>query len=415
MIASGSDWSQWLGADRNGITPERSGYPAGWPPKKIWTKNVGKGCTSPIMIAGKVYVMGWQGEGDLSQNPLGKDMIYCLDARTSNELWTQAYPCLYQCRVRTGDEGAYGGPSSTPAFDPETDFLYTLSIDGDLRCWDTANNGQSVWSTNLYDEYNVAQRPDVGGGRRDYGFTSSPLIHDDLVIVEVGDDEGTVMAFDKRTGSRRWKSECTDFAGHSSGPMLIAVDGIKCLAAITISKLVIMRIDKGNEGKTIAEYPWQTDFANNIATPAVSGSDVVITSTHNISKTALIGVSLDGAYEKWKVKDHSQVCSPIIYKGHVYMADGPLKCLDLANGQRKWQGGSFGNGSCLITAGDDKVLAFGDGKLILAEALPSDGQYHELSSIKEIVPDICYPHITLSDGIISCKDRSGNMAVFSIR
>ena len=93
-LALGSDWSQWLGTDRNGITPENSGYPAGWPPKKLWTKNVGKGCTSPIMVGGKIYVMGWQGEGDLN-NPVGIDTIYCFDAKTATELWKQTYLAIW--------------------------------------------------------------------------------------------------------------------------------------------------------------------------------------------------------------------------------------------------------------------------------------------------------------------------------
>ena len=414
-LALGSDWSQWLGTDRNGITPENSGYPAGWPPKKLWTKNVGKGCTSPIMVGGKIYVMGWQGEGDLNNNPVGIDTIYCLDAKTAAELWKQTYPCRYQGRLRAGDEGAYGGPSSTPTFDSKTSYLYTLSIDGDLRCWNTNKNGQLVWSKNLYDEYNVPQRPDVGSGKRDYGFTSSPLIQNDLLIIEVGDDEGNIMAFDKRNGQRKWMSACTEFAGHSSGPVSLKVDGISCLASLTLRKLVVMRIDKGHEGETIAECAWQTDYANNIPTPTVIGNKIVVTSSQNVSKTAMFEVSLKGATEKWRVRDFSQVGSPIIYNGYIYIVSGSLKCLDINNGQRKWQGGDFEHGSCLITAGDNKVIVFGNGQLVLVEASPSDGQYHELSSVKEIVPDICYPHIALSNGVICCKDKSGNMVCFSVR
>ena len=128
----------------------------------------------------------------------------------------------------------------------------------------------------------------------------------------------------------------------------------------------------------------------------------------------MIEISLSGAEKKWEVKDFSQVCSPVIHNGCIYMASGPLRCLDLATGQRKWQGGNFGHGSCLITAGDNKVIAFGNGQLVLAEAYPSDGQYHELSHVKDIVPDICYPHVILSNGIICCKDKAGNMVCFSI-
>ncbi len=404
------DWHQWLGPYRNGITPESSGWKDKWPPKKIWAKNVGIGCTSPIIVKGKIYVMGWQGDGDPNNNPIGTDVLYCLDTKTGNELWKQTFPCRYQARKRIGDENAYGGPSSTPAFDYDTNYIYTLSIDGDLRCWDTTKNGRLIWSLNLYDEYDVPQRPDVGRGTRDYGFTSSPLIQGDLVIVEVGDDEGTVMAFDKKTGQRRWKSECNEFAGHSGGPIALTIDGVKCLATFTLKKLVIMRIDKGYEGKTIAEYHWQSAYGNNIPTPAVIGNKILITSSWNDTRTALLEVTPKGISEKWKTKDFSQVSSPIIYKDFIYMINGPLFCLDLNSGQRKWKGGNFDNGSCLITSKDNKVIAFGDGQLVLLEAFSDE--YRELSRIDNIVPDISYPHIALSDGIIVCKDKSGNYGLF---
>lgn len=406
------DWHQWLGPYRNGITMESSGWQDKWQPQKIWTKNVGKGCTSPIIVKGKIYVMGWQGDGNLNNNPIGTDTLYCFDAKTGNELWKQTYPCRYQARKRIGDENEYGGPSSTPVFDYETNYIYTLSIDGDLRCWDTSKDGQLVWSLNLYDKYDIPQRPDVGRGKRDYGFTSSPLIHDNLVIIEAGDDEGTVMAFDKKSGKQRWKSECNEFAGHSSGPTTLTIDKVKCLVTLTLKKLVIMRMDKGYEGKTIAEYHWQSDYGNNIPTPAVVNNKILITSSWNNNRTALIEVSLDGISEKWKAKDFSQVSSPIIYKDFIYMVNGALFCLDLNSGQRKWKGGSFGNGSCILT-GDNKLIVFGEGQLALVEAF-SDG-YRELGRIENIVPDISYPHVALSDGMIVCKDKSGNMVCFSVQ
>ncbi len=133
MNVLGANWSQWRGVDRDGVTSEES-YFEKWPPRRIWDKNVGKGCTSPVIIDRKIYVMGWLGEGDLDKNPIGTDILYCFDALTGKELWKQTYLCRYQSRIRIGDESHYGGPSSTPAFDSETKYLYTLSIDGDLRC-----------------------------------------------------------------------------------------------------------------------------------------------------------------------------------------------------------------------------------------------------------------------------------------
>ncbi len=98
-VALGADWLQWRGQNRNDIAQESSGWPDSWPPKKLWSKTVGRGCTSPIIVDGRLYVMGWHGEGNLKKNPVGTDTIYCLDALTGAELWKQTYSCRYQGRV----------------------------------------------------------------------------------------------------------------------------------------------------------------------------------------------------------------------------------------------------------------------------------------------------------------------------
>jgi len=413
-FAWAADWPQWLGPNRNGVTSEPSGWPKGWPPKRLWTKNVGLGCTSPCIVKGKLYVMGWHGEGRRTANTMGTDTVYCLDARTGREIWKQSYPARYQSRVRTGDVYQYGGPSSTPTFDPETQYLYTLSVDGDFRCWDIARGGKPVWSKNFYDEFKVPQRPRVSKGRRDYGFTSSPLIQGDTVIVEVGSDEGTIVAFDKRTGRRLWASALKGPAGHTGGPAPITLRGASGIATLTLFKLVVMRTDPGHEGETVAQFPWATDFGCNIATPAVAGNNVLITSGYNHRKASLIEISETGARLKWTSKYYGLVSTPVIHKGRVYLIAGPLACLDWRTGRRLWRGGNFGHGSCLITA-DDKMIAFGNNKLALIDARPSARKYRELYRVSRVGRHVCYPHVCLSDGFICCKDRAGYVECFSVR
>jgi len=408
--ADAADWPQWRGPDRAGVTTEPSGHPAGWPPVKLWRRDVGTGCTSPILVGGRLVVMGWHGRG----RGMGADTLYCFDAAAGKELWRQSYPARYQSRLRTGDVGAYGGPSSTPTFDAETGWLYTLGVDGDLRCWDTRQAGKGVWAINLHEKLRIRQRPDAGQGARDYGHTSAPLVYGELLIVEAASTEGAVMAFDKKTGRRRWASEFREPAGHTSGPVLMKVQGVPCLASLALFRVVVMRIDPGREGRTVATFGWQTDFANNIPTPAVAGRRLVVTSSYNVSRTGLFEVSLTGATRKWTSRYHSKVCSPVVHKGRIYTVDKSLKCLDLATGKGLWRGGSFGHGSCLITS-DDKVVVWGNGKLAVVEALPRNNQYTELSRVEGICRGTCYPHVAMSDGLICCKDRNGRTVVLSVR
>ncbi len=227
MRCFAEDWPHWRGSSRNSATTEVSGWDGQrWlDSKPAWSKNVGIGSTSPIVAGGKLYVLGWRDN---------KDVVQCLDAASGERVWSQSYACPRYGRKATGDEGLYAGPSSTPEFDPQTGRLFTLSTDGHLHCWDTSNGGKQVWGLNRYDQFDPPQRPKFGrSGLRDYGFTSSPLAHGSWLLVEVGDDTGSLMAFDKATGKLIWKSQATGPAGHNGGPVPITVEGVPCVALLT--------------------------------------------------------------------------------------------------------------------------------------------------------------------------------------
>ena len=404
-----ADWPHWRGPDRNGITSEGSGWEEGaWPlGDPTWTKAVGRGATSPIVVEGRLYTMGWDGQGD---------SVFCLDAATGGRLWKQSYPCPRYGRRHMGDEGGYDGTSSTPSYDRATGYLYTLSIDGDLNCWDTGNGGGNVWGLNLYATYGVPRRPETGGGRRDYGYTTSPLVYGDWVIVEVGDDEGNLMAFDKSSGARSWASQCKDPAGHTAGLVPMTVAGLPCVAVLTLHRLLVARLDPGHEGETVATYDWETDFANNIPTPTVEGDCVVLVSGYNVSKVAKIRIGIDGASKLWEQRHISKVCCPMIYNGHVYFAWGKLRCLDFATGEQRWAGGSFrDDSSCLVTA-DGRLIVFGTRKIALVETADrSPRAYKELSLRAEIGSSQTWPHVVLANGRLYAKDRDGNLFCFALR
>jgi len=414
-LASAADWAQWRGPSLDGRSSESSNYPAGWPPKKLWEKDVGMGCTSPILAGGRLYVMGWSGNVSQgrSQNARGTDTVYCLDAASGREVWKQSYPCRFQGRRRAGDLGEYGGPSSTPTLDMGAGLLLTVSVDGDFACWD-ARSGKPLWTQNLYDRYDVPQRPNVGGGLRDYGMAGSLLVLGDQVVLEVGPPLGTLAAFDKRTGKLLWASASKEPAGLSAIPVPLSVGGARCLANLSLRKLQVIRLDGPARGQTLAEYPWTTEFACNIPTPAVTGSRVALTSGYNHEHMHLVDFANGRASRVWESRAFSTVCSPVIHKDAIYTIDDRLRCIDLATGKVRWQGGSFYHGSLIVTA-DDRVLAFGKGRLAVVEARPGTSQYKELSRVDRIARDICYPHLAFSDGLVACKDRSGRLTVFSVR
>lgn len=401
--ARAEDWPHWRGARRDAVVNEPSGWRDGrWlADRPRWTAELGTGATSPIVVGNRVFAIGWRD---------GSDRVACLDLATGRQLWAQSYACPELGRFAMGDENFYRGPSSTPSYDQRSERLFTLSIDGDLRAWD-ASDGRAAWRLNLYDEFGVGQRPKVGrAARRDYGYTSSPLVWGETVIVEVGDDEGTLMAFDARSGRRRWTSQFHEPAGHSGSPVPLSVEGLPCVAALTIRHLLVARLDAGHEGETLATYPWETNFANNIPTPAIQGPYVLVTSKYNHQSMGKLKITRRGAEKVWEAPYSSGVCSPVIRAGRVYWSSHRAYCLDFQSGKLVWEGGRFGDaGSCLVTSDDKLIVWARQGTLALLDAAPAATAFRELARRELPAPSDVWPHVVLSGGRLLCKTREGTL------
>jgi outer membrane protein assembly factor BamB len=400
-----ADWPHWRGLERNGVSTESSRFDEnGWQrPRELWRVNVGEGSSSPVVFDGSVYTLGHRD---------GNDVLECRDVKSGEVIWKQLWPAARYGRKATGDEGIYSGPSSTPEIDPQTRRLFTLGADGELRAWDLKKQGELVWRKSLYDEFDIPRRPQVGrSGLRDYGFTSSPLVHEDWLIVETGAQTGTLAGFDVRTGKLVWQSAANSPAGHTGGPVPLIVANIPCVAVHNFDGLLVVRLDGKNAGKTVAEYPWKTAFANNIATPPVSGDSILLTSHYNHVQIARLKITLTGAEVVWEQPYASKVCSPVIAGGCVYFAWQDVHCLDFATGELRWRGGRVGDPGSLIATKDERLIVWGErGTLSLVnQARRAPNEYQELASHRLLGETDAWPHVVLSGGSIFAKDRNGTL------
>lgn len=408
-----ADWPHWHGPDRDGKTSESSHYDDGaWPPKfHVWEANTGTGCSSVVVAGGELFAIGWSG---------GRDTVSCLDALTGETRWTQSYASADYGRFAIGDKGYYRGPSSTPEFDPETGLLYTLSLDGDLRTWDTRQGGKPGWSLNLYDEFDVPQRPQVtdrGGSHRDYGYPQSPSVRGQQLLLEVGSPKhGNLIAFDKKTGAVVWKSQNRDPAGHSGGLAFMEVEGVPCAVAITALNVVVTRLDSGHEGEQLASYPWATDFINNIPSPAVSRNHVFITSQYNHEAIAKIEITRSGGAKKvWEQRAAAGVCTPVVHAGRVYFVDKGVHCLDAETGEKIWTGGKFDRAASILLTSDERLVVWAnEGDLALVETAGRAPKYTELALKRGVLHAPAWPHVVLANGMLYCKDRTGQIKAFGL-
>jgi outer membrane protein assembly factor BamB len=406
--ARAASWPQWRGPDRDGTTSEPSGHAGGkWSPAKIWEKNDwGEGTTSPILVKGRIFVMGYRG---------GKDTVCCLRATDGAAAWKRSYPAKqYSRKLKTpsGNKKHFGGPFSTPAYDAASDRLFTLSCDGDLRAW-SAKSGAPAWHLSLYDRYSIPL------DKEHFGHTSSPLVLGGNVIVEVGaKGRGNLIGFDVKTGSEKWRSGADNVKGRSSGPVAFSVSGTQCVASFSNTALLVVR---ATDGRVIGRHQWTVKYGHTIPSPTPFGGSLLVTSwspavTRMFEYSPSRGFSL-----AWETKAvSSKVCSPVVDDGHAYMvAGGKLACLDLGSKKRKWQSprkfGGSDEGTCLV-AGDGNVVVFGGNTLALVAPAKASGSYKELGSVSKVLSTTkrCYPHVVLAEGYVLCKDGNGSMACLRV-
>jgi len=425
---SSSTWPLWHGPGRNGTTPEGSGWPQGWPPGELWRTNVGFGVAAPLIVKDRVYAIGWKD---------GQDSVRCFEAGAKKgkplEIWVKSYACPPHSRKGTRFPNSYKGTMATPAMDIETGLLYTLSCDGDLRCWEAYNHtepGRLKWALNLFGDYNATV------GELDYGFFASPLLYGDWVIVEVGHNkEGAIWAFGKETGKVAWKSAgCGNRAPAS--PALIFIDGTPCVAAITSDKCLIVRMDKGHEGQSVVEHPWKSLYNESSPSPIVSGNEVLLTMCESAGKRTQLMTINSLKKDDYSVKDYTRsfftcTSTAALNKGNLYFRSGKkVRSFELDSGKMNWESGEVFEenhpmgaevGNLLVTAGDDKVIIWDgikQGNLVLAEASPRCG-WNELCRLNGVLKkgeyEQGYPHVVFCGGRIVCRNMEGDIVCLSVR
>ncbi len=376
-----ADWPQFLGPGRDGKVTEAEltvSQDAELP--TVWKKEIGIGYSSFAVREGKLYTMGNDGQ---------RDTVYCLESETGKEIWTHSYPAPLGV-------GGFNGPRSTPAVDEDN--VYTLSFAGLLHCLD-ADKGTVKWKVDL---------AKMGLKRPRWGFSGSPLLDGDLVLLEAG----PVLAFKKADGQLAWRSQPKP-PGYSS-PITFTLDGNKVVAAFDAAGLSV--VDHGT-GRPLYNYVWKTPYGVNACTPMVVGNRVFITSGYRTGG-ALLELTGSGVREIWKNKALGAQCNnPVLVDGHLYGFDGnvggrgKLKCVRLADGKEMWVVGGLGAGS-LIVAGDKLVILGEKGQLILAE--PDTGQLKKLVERDILAGDYCWTPPAFADGKIYARNYIKSRSVSEI-
>ena len=124
-------WYQWLGPQRNGISPETGLFDDTPSFSEIWRVKAGPGFSGLSVVDGKAYTMYAKGQSEYA---------VCLNAATGEEIWATRTGGLF-ANSMGGD-----GPRATPTV--VGDRVFTASAQSVLYALD-AETGAIIWSQDL--------------------------------------------------------------------------------------------------------------------------------------------------------------------------------------------------------------------------------------------------------------------------
>ena len=366
-----TDWPQYMGPNRtNKVALE--GVDFQWPeggPEVVWRTEVGAGFAGVSVRDGEVYLLDRE-VGEL-------DILRVLELETGADVWD----AMYEAPGRL----SYAGSRTVPAVSER--YVYTVGGHGHVKCFDRESR-EEVWSTHLEEVY--------GGVIPGYGWSGSPLLVDDLVVVAAHGDEIGLVALDAKTGEEAWVTEPVG-TSHAT-PVLMNLLGERQIVFVSTPPDNQQSLDQPG-ALTISAYDpedgtvvWETETPGSpypIPGPVqIDESRFFVTGGYR-GGSSLMRIDKEGDEYTFEVLFHidrgSQLHNPILHEDHLYLlvnenwneqrnrrAEGGLLCLDL-NGEEVWRTKDdpyFGRGA-MVLAGEHLLIQDGyNGVLRVARATP---------------------------------------------
>ena len=353
MPIGASDWTHWRGPTQTGASPE-AGLISNWSPEGenlVWRSEF-IGRSTPVILNGRVYVIGRTGEGVTRQ-----EHVACFDAETGRLVWERKFNVWHSTitfnRLGWANLGA----------DAETGNVYAHLVNGLLLCFD--GDGRILWSRSLTEEFN---RFSGYGGR-----LHTPVVDGDLVVISMGNrgwadrpPSHRYMAFDKRTGETVWMARPggggqADLTVYST-PIAATINGQRLLIAGNGNGGVFAF--KASTGEVVWGFPLSKRGIN--TSPVAADNRVYAThSEENVDNTTMgrvVCLDAGTGREIWRQDGIAAgYASPALHAGRLYVVDNSanVHCLDAESGRKYWEQniGTVGKGS----------PTWADGKLYVTE------------------------------------------------
>lgn len=342
------DWPEFRGPERDskltGVKIATDWSTA--PPKLLWKHRVGPAWSSFAVVGDYGYTQEQRGE---------EEATVCYHLPDGAEIWAHLDP------GRFWEVVAGAGPRATPTY--RDGKLYAFGANGLLTCLDAAT-GKKLWQRNVQEDTKAATPV--------WGFSASPLVYDDKVIVIAGGPDGKgTAAYRIADGEPAWYGGA---GKHSYSSVQAAqVDGVDLLLSVHDDGLDALN---PADGKTIWKHDWQMEGMRVLQPYSFGDGRIILSSGYGMG-SRLLNLRRHGdawqTDEVWTSKKFNPYYNDfVVHDGHAYGFDGNIFCcIDLKTGDRPWKKGRYGYGQVLLLADQGLLLVLGDeGQAVLVEAKP---------------------------------------------
>ena len=352
-----ADWPGFRGRGRDSIIPGVR-IETDWsksPPVELWRKPIGPGWSSFAVDGDLLYTQEQRGDDEI---------VACYRMSTGEPVWRHRDP------VRFWESNGGAGPRATPTL--SNGRVYAFGATGVLNALD-AGTGAVIWSHNVASEANIEVPA--------WGFSSSPLVVSDVVIVAA---DATLVAHDLATGRQRWVGPVHH--GSYSSPHRTTIDGVEQVLLLGGAGATSVA---PASGAVLWEYSWP---GTAIVQPALmADGNVLINALATTGGLGTRRLAVAHGPSGWKAEERwtSNGLKPyfndfVVHKGYAFGFDGSiLASIDLENGARKWKGGRYGNGQIVLLPDQDLLLVLSEeGELAIVSATPD--QFREITRFRAI-------------------------------
>lgn len=354
QIGFAENWPQFRGPGGLGVSQEPNA-PIMW----SGTENVawktalpGYGSSSPIALNGKLYITCYSGYGMADESGRMEDLtlhLVCVDGKTGKIIWNKPIkPVLPESKsVRD-----HGYAAQTPTTDGKHLFVFF----GKSGVFKFDLDGNQIWQTS------------VGAETHGWGSGTSPVLYENLVIVNASVESNSLVALDKDTGQEVWRAGGMDSSWNT--PHLVKTSDGKHELAVTVKGWI-----RGFNPLT-GEELWRCEAIPDYICPSIVSHDGVLYAMGGrSSKTIAVRCGGRGdvtnSHKLWQADVGANVCSPVIYDNHLYWVSDRNRtayCLSLADGSVKYAEriGAQPYASALLAGGKIYVVMRNGGTLVLA-------------------------------------------------